>query len=102
MVMLMEGRGRSCTTLTAMEWGLSRDSATELVRRRADLNVRAFFWIALTGLAFVTLSLASSIFSLLREPGQFLSIVLIDCVMAGVGGVLLYRGIKGWRCFNRS
>lgn len=102
MVMLMDGKGRSCATLTAMEWGLSRDSATEIVRRRAELNVRAFFWITLTGVAFVALSLVSSIYSLIREPGQFLSIVLIDCVMACVGGFLLFRGIKGWRCFSRN
>lgn len=101
MVMLSEGKGRSATTLTAMEWGLSRDSATELVRRRGDLNKRAYTWITMTGIAFVVLALSSSIYSLLAVPGQILSIAMIDSVMAAVGGVLLYRGIKGWRCFAK-
>lgn len=99
--MLSEGKGRSATTLTAMEWGLSRDSATELVRRRGDLNKRAYTWITMTGIAFVVLALSSSIYSLLAVPGQILSIAMIDSVMAAVGGVLLYRGIKGWRCFAK-
>lgn len=101
MIMLSEGKGRRSTTLTAMEWGLSRDAATELVRRRCDLNVRAYVWITFTGLAFAVLSLSSSLYSIVQEPGQFLSIAMIDSVMAAVGGVLLYRGIQGWRCFAK-
>ena len=102
LVMLMEGKGRSSTTLTSMEWGLSRESATEIVRRRADMNVRAYLWITVMGFTFVTLALGSSIFGLMKDPGQVLSILVIDCIMAGVGGVLIYRGIKGWRCFSRK
>ncbi|HQR05817.1 MAG TPA: hypothetical protein PLN21_03290 [Gemmatales bacterium] len=102
MVMLMEGKGRASTTMTSMEWGLSRETATEIVRRRADLNVRAYLWITLMGVAFVTLALGSSIFGLMKDPGQVLSILVIDCIMACVGGVLIYRGMKGWICFSRK
>lgn len=101
MVMLMAGRGRSSTVMTAMEWGLSRDTATELVRRRANLNVRAYFWVGMMGLAFVVLSVGSTIFGLINQPGQLFPLVLIDGVMALVGCFLAYRGYQGWRCFTR-
>ena len=101
MVMLMAGKGRCATIMTAMEWGLPRDTAHELVRRRSRLNVRAYTWIGMTGIAFVALSVGSTIFGLMNEPGNILSIISIDAVMASVGAFLAYRGIQGWRTFTR-
>jgi hypothetical protein len=102
MIMLKDGKGQSATILTAMEWGLSRETATERIRERCATNRKAYLWVILTGSAFVALSLGSSIYSLIREPSQFLSLALIDLIMCSVGGFLIYRGIKGYRCFKKS
>ncbi|MFO0815125.1 MAG: hypothetical protein U0796_18080 [Gemmatales bacterium] len=102
MVMLSQGKGRHSTILTAMEWGLGRETATELVRRRADLNVKVYMWITLSGALFITLALSSAILSLFKVPGEFLSMGIVDSIMAAVGGILAYRGIAGWQCFAKK
>lgn len=102
MIMLQQGRGRQSTVLTAMEWGLSRDTAIELVRRRADLNVKVYAWVAISGTLFIVVSLSSAILSLFKAPGEFLSMGIVDSIMAAVGGILCYRGFAGWRCFAKK
>lgn len=101
MVMLSNGKGRGATILTSMEWGLSKDSATELVRRRCELNIKAYAWITGIGLSFLLIALASTVYTVLNEPGSLLTIAVIDGIMAAVGVLLMYRGIKGWRCFTK-
>jgi hypothetical protein len=100
-VMLAQGRGRSAATITLTEWGLPRDTATELVNRRARLHRRSYLWIILIGLLFVAIALGTSIITVINEPNRLAPIALIGATMSAVGGALLYRGLRGWRRFAR-